>query len=98
MIQKRACAFPVLQRLIASADPLYQVFEETRLRLPLAFILEIADTLAIEPLEIIAGLELGRKSCRHTERVKSLYFEKLILTIGRRMSLDCGARFYFRHW
>lgn len=46
-----------------------------RLRFPFAVVLDIADVMDIDPIEIIAGLEYRRCRERDRERVKGAYFK-----------------------
>ena len=61
-------------------------YRTARLRLPLAFILEIAETVGVEPLEIIAALEYPRARENHQARIKRAYFDALIKTVVDRMA------------
>ena len=61
-------------------------YRTARLRLPLACILEIAETVGVEPLEIIASLEYPRAKENHQARIKRAYFDALLKTIVYRMS------------
>ncbi|WP_083296746.1 hypothetical protein [Eikenella sp. HMSC061C02] len=60
-------------------------YRTARLRLPLACILEIAETVGVEPLEIIAALEYPRAKENHQARIKRAYFDSLLKTIVDRM-------------
>lgn len=60
-------------------------YRTARLRLPLACILEIAETVGVEPLEIIASLEYPRARENHQARIKRAYFDSLLKTIVDRM-------------
>ena len=68
-------------------------YRTARLRLPLAFILEIAETVGVEPLEVIASLEYPRARENHQARIKRAYFDALLKTIVPRMSARCGGGF-----
>ena len=68
-------------------------YRRGRLRLPLALILDIAETVAVEPLEIIASLEYPRACENHQARIKRAYFDALLKTIVPRMSARCGGGF-----
>lgn len=61
-------------------------YRTARLRLPLACILEIAEKVGVEPLEIIASLEYPRAKENHQARIKRAYFDALLKTIVYRMS------------
>nr|WP_239991726.1 hypothetical protein [Neisseria lactamica] len=50
-------------------------YRRNRLRFPFAVVLDIADVMDIDPIEIIAGLEYGRCRERDRERVKGAYFK-----------------------
>ena len=60
-------------------------YRTARLRLPLACILEIAETVGVEPLEVIASLEYPRAKENHQARIKRAYFDALLKTIVDRM-------------
>ena len=60
-------------------------YRTARLRLPLACILEIAEKVGVEPLEIIASLEYPRARENHQARIKRAYFDALLKTIVNRM-------------
>lgn len=71
-------------------------YRRGRLRLPLALVLDIAETVAVEPLEVIASLEYPRARRNHQARIKRAYFDALLKTIVDRMSAhhpDGYARF-----
>ena len=61
-------------------------YRRGRLRLPLALVLDIAETVAVEPLEVIASLEYPRARENHQARIKRAYFDSLLKTIVDRMS------------
>ncbi|HHK5577244.1 TPA: hypothetical protein ACQUHZ_000045 [Neisseria cinerea] len=50
-------------------------YRRNRLRFPFAIVLDIADVMDIDPIEIIAGLEYTRCRERDRERVKRAYFK-----------------------
>ena len=68
-------------------------YRKARLRLPLAFILEIAETVGVEPLEIIACLEYPRAREKHRERIKRAYFDALLKTVVPRMCAQYRGEF-----
>lgn len=55
-----------------------------RRRLPLALILQMANALKIDALEIITALEYPRACERHREIIKRAYFDALLPTVHRR--------------
>lgn len=61
-------------------------YRKGRLRLPLALILDVAEIVGVEPLEIIASLEYPRAKENHQARIKQAYFDALLKTIVDRMS------------
>lgn len=61
-------------------------YRKGRLRLPLALILDVAEIVGVEPLEIIASLEYPRARENHQARIKRAYFDALLKTIVDRMS------------
>lgn len=61
-------------------------YRKNRLRLTFAQCIKIADTMEINPLEILASLEYERAREEEKEFVKNVYFDALVLTIGERMS------------
>lgn len=62
-------------------------YRANRLRLTFAQCIRIADTLQVNPLEILASIELGRAKCeQEREYVLQVYYDALLLTIGERMS------------
>lgn len=61
-------------------------YRRNRLRLTFAQCIKIADTLEINPLEVLASLEHERAAKHDKEFVKQVYFDALLLTIGERMS------------
>ena len=61
-------------------------YRRGRLRLPLALVLDIAETVAVEPLEVIASLEYPRARENHQARIKRAYFDSLLKAIVDRMS------------
>lgn len=62
-------------------------YRNNRLRLTFAQCIRIADTLEVNPLEILASLELERtKNEQEREYVLQVYYDALLLTIGERMS------------
>ena len=61
-------------------------YRTARLRLPLACILEIAETVGVEPLEVIASLEYPRARENHQARIKRAYFDALLKTVVDRMA------------
>ena len=61
-------------------------YRKGRLRLPLALILDVAEIVGVEPLEIIAALEYPRARENHQARIKRAYFDSLLKTIVDRMS------------
>lgn len=61
-------------------------YRKGRLRLPLALILDVAEVVGVEPLEIIASLEYPRARGNHQARIKRAYFDALLKTIVDRMS------------
>lgn len=69
-------------------------YRKDRLRLPLVFILEIADTIGAEPLELIVALEYKRAREQDKETLKDVYFREALKTIGARMSRDCRGSGY----
>ena len=72
-------------------------YRRGRLRLPLALVLDIAETVAVEPLEVIASLEYPRARENHQARIKRAYFDSLLKTIVERMSAhDPGEYVRFR--
>ena len=68
-------------------------YRTARLRLPLACILEIAETVGVEPLEIIAALEYPRARENHQARIKRAYFDSLLKTIVDRMTAHDPGRY-----
>lgn len=50
-------------------------YRRNRLRFPFAVVLDIADVMDIDPIEIIAGLEYRRCREKDMERVKGAYFK-----------------------
>lgn len=72
-------------------------YRRGRLRLPLAMILDIAETVTVEPLEIIASLEYPRACENHQARIKRAYFDALLKTIvGRMGAHDPGGYVRFK--
>ncbi|MCP2040464.1 transcriptional regulator with XRE-family HTH domain [Neisseria sp. HSC-16F19] len=65
-----------------------------RLRLRLATILQIAEELEIEPLEIIVSLEFKKAKPHEVDRLKDWYFKETVKTIGPRMCAQSGARWF----
>lgn len=63
-------------------------YRTNRLRLTLAQCLQIADTLHIEALEVIASVEYRRTRELDKEYVKNAYFDALSKTVGNRMSAN----------
>lgn len=61
-------------------------YRKGRLRLPLALILDVAEIVGVEPLEIIASLEYPRARENHQARIKQAYFDALLKTIVDRMA------------
>ncbi len=61
-------------------------YRKGRLRLPLALILDVAEIVGVEPLEVIASLEYPRARENHQARIKRAYFDALLKTIVERMS------------
>ena len=61
-------------------------YRKGRLRLPLALILDVAEIVGVEPLEIIASLEYPRVRENHQARIKQAYFDALLKTIVDRMA------------
>ena len=61
-------------------------YRKGRLRLPLALILDVAEIVGVEPLEIIASLEHPRARENHQARIKQAYFDALLKTIVDRMA------------
>lgn len=60
-------------------------YRKGRLRLPLALILDVAEIVGVEPLEVIASLEYPRAKENHQARIKRAYFDALIKTVVDRM-------------
>ena len=60
-------------------------YRKGRLRLPLALILDVAEVVGVEPLEIIASLEYPRARENHQARIKRAYFDALLKTVVDRM-------------
>lgn len=65
--------YALAKRWSVSASEVSQ-YRRGRLRLPLAVILDIAEVMRCDAMEIIAGLELRRCRERDRERIKSEYF------------------------
>ncbi|MBH5329526.1 hypothetical protein H9Q10_07585 [Eikenella sp. S3360] len=68
-------------------------YRRNRLRLPLASVLDIAEAVGVEPLEIIACLEYPRAREKHRERIRRAYFDALLKTIVPRMSAQYRGGF-----
>lgn len=68
-------------------------YRRGRLRLPLASVLDIAEAVAVEPLEIIACLEYPRAREKHRERIKRAYFDALLKTVVPRMCAQYRGEF-----
>ena len=66
--------YALSKRLAVTPSEMSQ-YRQNRLRFPFAVVLDIADVMDIDPIEIIAGLEYKR--CREIdkERVKRAYFK-----------------------
>lgn len=68
-----------------------------RLWLTLEQQLMIADALNVEPLEIIISVDFQKKRTnKDSEVLKKHYFEVLKKSIGIRMSINSGARYFPR--
>lgn len=69
---------------------------QNRIRLRLATVLQMAEAMRIEPLEIMISLEFAR--CREHERPRLIdwYFAETIKTIGERMSAQSTAAYHPR--
>lgn len=65
-----------------------------RMRLRLANILQIAEALQVQPLEIIVSLEFKKAKPHEVERLKDWYFKETVKTIGIRMNMQSGVRWY----
>lgn len=68
-------------------------YRRGRLRLPLAAVLEIAEAVGSEPLEIIASLEYPKAREKHKERIKRAYFDALLKTIVPRMAAQYRSQY-----
>ena len=77
-------------------------YRKGRLSLPLAFIIEIAATLEVEPLEIIASIEYFK--CRELDKelIHDVYFNAMKKTIAVRMAaysrIHCRRKFKPYSW
>ena len=72
-------------------------YRKGRLRLPLALILDVAEVVGVEPLEVIAALEYPRARENHQARIKRAYFDTLLKTIvGRMGARDPGGYVRFK--
>lgn len=75
-------------------------YRRGKLRIPMAFLLEIAIVGNYHPLEVILSLEWPRAKDGHREIIKDIYWEAMMPNADRRM----GAYFYSRkcykrrHW
>lgn len=65
--------YALAKRWDVSASEVSQ-YRRDRLRLPLAVILDIAEVMRCDPMEIITGLEYRRCRERDRERIKSEHF------------------------
>lgn len=52
-------------------------YRQNRLKIPLALIIEMADIMKCNPLEILLGLELRRCKPKHKDKIKTEYFKIL---------------------
>lgn len=67
-----------------------------RLRLPLAFILEIAEITQVNPLEIIISMEYSKARERDKDYLKDIWFCCATQTITKRMASNSHT--HYRHW
>ena len=61
-------------------------YRRERLKLPLAFVLEMAQTLNVNPLEIIVSIEYKKAREQDKEYLKDVWFKAAAQTIGDRMA------------
>lgn len=61
-------------------------YRHNRLRLPLAFVLEIAEVVRVNPLEIIVSMEYSKARERDKAYLKDIWFASAAQTIGERMA------------
>lgn len=66
--------YALSKRLAVTPSEVSQ-YRQNRLRFPFAVVLDIADVMDIDPIEIIAGLKYMRCKERDRERVKRAYFK-----------------------
>lgn len=67
-------------------------YRRERLRLPLAFLIEIALKIGAEPLEVIVSVEYSRARERDKPFLNDIYFNEAVKTIGARMSAQCTGQ------
>lgn len=73
-------------------------YRKERLRLPLAFLIEIAFAIGAEPLEVIVSVEYHRARERDKPFLNDVYFTEAIKTIGARMGAQCASNSRYRRW
>lgn len=71
-------------------------YRKGRLKLPLAVILDMAESINIEPLEIIASLEISRARECDKKRITDAYWAATIKTVGNRLD-ESGHGSGYRH-
>lgn len=73
------------------------MYRTGRLWLTLEQQILIAEVLNYEPMEIVISIEFQKKRTdKNSEILKQHYFEILKRSIGIRMSINCGARYFPR--
>lgn len=67
-----------------------------RQRLSLAECLEMAETIGIDPLEILTAIEYRRARPHEKACLKNCYFDALLKTIGQRMTIASSGSYHRR--
>lgn len=65
-----------------------QQYRTGRLRLPTAYILEIAELAYYNPLEIILSLEIPRSKHKHKEKLIDAYWRAMVTAVSDRMNIN----------
>ncbi|MBF0803309.1 MULTISPECIES: hypothetical protein [unclassified Neisseria] len=89
--------YKLAQKWHTSSSRISQI-RKGRLKLSFAECLIIAQTLEIDPLEILAALAYPAAKVHEKDLVKDVYFDALVKTIGSRMSIAATANGYRHGW
>lgn len=89
--------YKLAQKWQTSSSRISQI-RKGRLKLSFAECLIIAQTLEIDPLEILAALAYPAAKAHEKDLVKDVYFDALVKTIGARMSIAATANGYRHGW